>query len=594
MDLQSIIKQSISKAFKEVYELDLQEDTINLQPTRKEFEGTFTLVTFPFAGRLKLNPELVGNTIGDFLIQNTAEIKGYNVLKGFLNLVIEDSVWVNVFNDILSNSSFGQHEGNNQTVMVEYSSPNTNKPLHLGHLRNNFLGYSLAEILKTAGYKVVKANLINDRGIHICKSMLAYQNWGNNETPESEKIKGDHLIGRYYVKFDQEYKKEIEQLVADGMSKEEAEKKAPLFLQAQELLRQWEAGDEETVALWKKLNNWVYDGFNHTYNLIGVDFDQFYYESNTYLLGKDIVNDGLEKSVFYKKEDNSVWADLSNTKLDDKLVLRGDGTSVYITQDMGTADLKYDDYKVDKSIYVVGNEQDHHFKVLQTILANLGRSYAKGIYHMSYGMVDLPSGKMKSREGTVVDADDLVNDMITTAKERTDELGKIDGFSEEQAQELYKTLALGALKYFILKVDPKRKMLFNPEESIDFQGNTGPFIQYNYARICSLLRKGTEMGIDSSEAILLENLEDVERDLIVLMNNFPNVVKEAADLYSPAIIAQYVYELAKTYSRFFNECPIFKNEDTNIIKYRLTLSNATGQIIEKGMNLLGINVPTKM
>lgn len=594
MDLQSIIKQSISKAFKEVYELDLQEDAINLQPTRKEFEGTFTLVTFPFTGRLKLNPELVGNTIGDFLTQNTAEIKGYNVLKGFLNLVIEDSVWINVFNDILSNPSFGQHEANNQTVMVEYSSPNTNKPLHLGHLRNNFLGYSLAEILKTAGYKVVKANLINDRGIHICKSMLAYQNWGNNETPESENIKGDHLIGKYYVKFDQEYKKEIEQLVADGMDKEQAKLKAPLFLQAQELLRQWEAGDEETVALWEKLNNWVYDGFNHTYNLIGVDFDQFYYESNTYLLGKDIVNDGLEKGVFYKKEDNSIWADLSKTKLDDKLVLRGDGTSVYITQDMGTADLKYDDYKVDKSIYVVGNEQDHHFKVLQTILANLGRSYAEGIYHMSYGMVDLPSGKMKSREGTVVDADDLVYEMIATAKERTDELGKIDGFTEEQAQELYRTLALGALKYFILKVDPKRKMLFNPEESIDEKGNTGPFIQYNYARICSLLRKGTEMGINSNEAISIENMEGVERDLIVLMNNFPIVVKEAADIYSPSIIAQYVYELAKTYSRFFNECPIFKNEDTNIIKYRLTLSNAAGQIIEKGMNLLGINVPTKM
>ncbi len=593
MDLQATIKHSIQIAFKEVYGLDLQEKAIVLQPTRKEFQGTFTLVTFPFAGRLKKKPEEVANELGAYLAETSEEIKEFNVVKGFLNIVLEDAIWVKVFNSILTNSDFGQHESNDQNIMVEYSSPNTNKPLHLGHLRNNFLGYSLAEILKASGNNVTKANLINDRGIHICKSMLAYQKWGNNETP-SETLKGDHLVGKYYVEFDKNYKKEIAELVEGGMSEKEAEKNAPSFLEAQEMLRKWEAGDGATVALWKQLNNWVYDGFNHTYKLIGVDFEQFYYESETYLLGKDIVNEGLESKVFYKKEDNSVWADLSNTKLDDKLVLRGDGTSVYITQDMGTADLKYKDYNVDKSIYVVGNEQDHHFKVLKNILSNLNRSYADGIYHMSYGMVELPHGKMKSREGTVVDADDLVKEIVEIAKDRTDALGKIDGFTEEQAQELYRMLALGALKYFILKVDPKNTILFNPEDEIQFQGNTGPFIQYNYARICSLLRKADEMGISYTEDIAIDQLEEVEVELITVINNLPTAIKDAADKYSPSVLAQYVYELARVFSRFFNECPIFKNEDENLIKVRLTLSYQAGQTIKKGMKLLGIDVPTRM
>ncbi|MCP4520798.1 MAG: arginine--tRNA ligase [Cytophagales bacterium] len=631
MDLQANIKKSIVIAFKEVYQVDLEEKAIVLQPTRKEFEGTYTLVTFPFAGRLRQSPEAVANAIGEYLKESSSEIADFNVLKGFLNLVIADNIWVEVFNNILNTENYGQNETNDKTVMVEYSSPNTNKPLHLGHLRNNFLGYSLAEILKAGGYKVVKANLVNDRGIHICKSMLAYQKWGNNETP-SESLKGDHLIGKYYVEFDKNYKVEIEALVdeqkvnypaiaattsvkelKDALKKKKdltddekkqietikeiytyAEKNAPSFLEAQEMLRKWEAGDEKTVALWKQLNNWVYDGFNHTYKLIGVDFDQFYYESDTYLLGKDIVNEGLEKNTFYKKEDDSVWADLSNTKLDDKLVLRGDGTSVYITQDMGTADLKYKDYSVDKSIYVVGNEQDHHFKVLKTILGNLERPYADGIYHMSYGMVELPNGKMKSREGTVVDADDLVGGMIDIAKERTDEQGKIDGFTEDQAQELYKMLALGALKYFILKVDPKNTILFDPEESIEFQGNTGPFIQYNHARICSLMRKADEMGVSYTKDVSLSNLETLEVELISLMSTFPDVIKDAGEKYAPSIIAQYAYDLARTYSRFFNECPIFKNDSEEVIQFRLTLSYGVGKVIEKAMKLLGIGVPERM
>lgn len=596
MNIQENIIQGIQLAFQNIFNHDLSLDQISLAPTRKEFEGTYTFVVFPFLKVSRTTPENTANHIGEYLKENVAEVADFNVVKGFLNLVLNENSWLDVFAKIYANPNFGQLPANGQKVMVEYSSPNTNKPLHLGHLRNNFLGYSVAEILNANGYEVTKANLVNDRGIHICKSMVAYQHFANGETPESSGLKGDHLAGKYYVLFDQEYKKQIKELMADGQSEEEAKKNAPILLEAQEMLRKWEANDEATVSLWKQMNGWVYEGFDASYKRMGVDFDKTYYESNTYLLGKDIVEEGLKKEVFFKKENGSVWVDLTPDGLDEKLVLRGDGTSVYITQDMGTADLKYDDFKIDKSVYVVGNEQDYHFDVLFKIMQKLGRPYGPGLYHLSYGMVDLPTGKMKSREGTVVDADDLMQEMVDTAAAHTKELGKIEGFTPEQATELYEILGLGALKYFLLKVDPKKRMLFNPQESIEFQGNTGPFIQYSHARIASILRKADQLGVDYSNfnGKGIEKVEESESSLIFLLNDFEKKIKQAGDDYSPSILAQYLFDLAKEYNRFYADLPIFNENDPAILAFRVALSALTAKTIKKGMSLLGIAVPERM
>ncbi|SHO59757.1 arginine--tRNA ligase [Algoriphagus zhangzhouensis] len=596
MNIQENIIQGIQLAFQNIFNQDLSLDQISLSPTRKEFEGTYTFVVFPFLKVSRTTPENTANQIGEYLKENVAEVADFNVVKGFLNLVLNENSWLDVFAKIYTNPNFGQLPANGQKVMVEYSSPNTNKPLHLGHLRNNFLGYSVAEILKANGYEVTKANLVNDRGIHICKSMVAYQHFANGETPESSGLKGDHLAGKYYVLFDQEYKKQIKELMADGQSEEEAKKNAPILLEAQEMLRKWEANDEATVSLWKQMNGWVYEGFDASYKRMGVDFDKTYYESNTYLLGKDIVEEGLKKEVFFKKDNGSVWVDLTPDGLDEKLVLRGDGTSVYITQDMGTADLKYDDFKIDKSVYVVGNEQDYHFDVLFKIMQKLGRPYGPGLYHLSYGMVDLPTGKMKSREGTVVDADDLMQEMVDTAAAHTKELGKIEGFTPEQATELYEILGLGALKYFLLKVDPKKRMLFNPQESIEFQGNTGPFIQYSHARIASILRKADQLGVDYSnfDGKGIEKIEESESSLIFLLNDLEKKIKQAGDDYSPSILAQYLFDLAKEYNRFYADLPIFNENDPAILAFRVALSALTAKTIKKGMSLLGIAVPERM
>ncbi|EOZ95384.1 Arginyl-tRNA synthetase [Indibacter alkaliphilus LW1] len=596
MELQDKILNTLERAFAELFDHQVQSQDLALQPTRKEFEGTFTFVVFPFLKFTKLNPEASGNKLGEYLVAHCDEVKSFNVVKGFLNLSVNESSWMNVFQQLYLNEKLGQLPSNGQKVMVEYSSPNTNKPLHLGHLRNNFLGFAVSQILEANGYEVIKANLVNDRGIHICKSMVAYKHFGNDETPDSSGLKGDHLAGKYYVIFDKAYKKQIAELQAEGQTEEEAKKNAPLILEAQEMLRLWEAEDKDVVALWKKMNSWVYEGFDVTYKKMGVDFDKFYYESDTYLLGKNIVEEGLEKGVFFKKENGSVWVDLSEEGLDEKLVLRGDGTSVYITQDMGTADLKYNDFKINKSVYVVGNEQDYHFDVLFKIMRKLGRPYGDGLYHLSYGMVDLPTGKMKSREGTVVDADDLIQEMIDTAESHTKELGKIDGFSIEEANALYETLGLGALKYFLLKVDPKKRMLFNPQESIEFQGNTGPFIQYSHARIASILRKASQIGVDYSTSGFegLEQLDPAERDLIVMLNDFEKKLKLAADEFSPAVIAQYMFDLAKEYNRFYAELPIFNESDQKVQSFRIALSYLTAKTIKTGMRLLGINVPDRM
>ena len=596
MNIQESIASGIQQAFKVCFSHDLPLEEISLAPTRKEFAGTYTFVVFSFLKVSKLSPEATGNKIGDFLKENVAEVTDYNVVKGFLNLVLNQTVWVDLFQKLITNPNIGQLPPNGKKVMVEYSSPNTNKPLHLGHLRNNFLGYSVAEILKANGYEVIKANLVNDRGIHICKSMVAYQHFGNGETPESSGLKGDHLAGKYYVLFDQEYKKQIEALKAEEQSEEEAKKNAPFILEAQQMLRKWEANDEVVVSLWKKMNSWVYAGFADTYKKMGVNFDKFYYESDTYLLGKDIVEEGLSKGVFFKKEDGSVWVDLTDEGLDQKLVQRGDGTSVYITQDLGTADLKYKDFKIDKSVYVVGNEQDYHFEVLFKIMRKLGRSYGSGLYHLSYGMVDLPSGKMKSREGTVVDADDLMQEMIDTAEQHTKELGKIDGFSNEQATSLYEMLGMGALKYFLLKVDPKKRMLFNPQESIEFQGNTGPFIQYSHARIASILRKAAQIGVNyqTTDFSGINHLEESEADLIYLLNDFERKIEIAGEEYSPSVVAQYLFDVAKEYNRFYADVPIFLENDPTVLAFRVALSSQTAKTIKKGMSLLGITVPDRM
>lgn len=575
----------------ELYAQAVSEESITLQETRKEFEGDITLVTFALTRQSKKSPEETGNALGAYLQEHVAEVTGFNVVKGFLNLVVADSYWLAEFNRLSTSAQYGQVAPNGQKVMVEYSSPNTNKPLHLGHVRNNLLGYSVAALMKAAGYEVVKANLINDRGIHICKSMLAWQRFGNGETPESSGMKGDKLVGKYYVAFDKAYREEIAALVEKGITKEEAEKQAPLMKAAQEMLLQWEQKDPAVIQLWEMMNSWVYAGFESTYKTMGVAFDKYYYESNTYLLGKEIVEEGLAKKVFFKKEDGSVWIDLTADGLDQKLLLRSDGTSVYMTQDLGTAQLKFDEFGVDRSIYVVGNEQDYHFKVLFLILEKLGKSWAKGMYHLSYGMVDLPSGKMKSREGTVVDADDLMEEMIQTAKEQTEALGKTNDFSAEERSELYRKLGLGALKYHLLKVDPRKRILFDPNESIDLQGHTGPFIQYTYTRIRSVLRKSEQKNTANYQ---VNTLSAIERELMMLHNQFEAVIVQAAGEYSPALLANYLYELAKTYNKFYHDEPILKLEDEQLKAFRLHLSAAIGAVIEKGMALLGIDVPERM
>ncbi|HZY38580.1 MAG TPA: arginine--tRNA ligase [Mucilaginibacter sp.] len=586
------IVAATQKAIKHLYNTDVAISDINLQETRKEFEGQVTVVTFPFTKFSKKSPEQTGNEIGAYLKDELTEVLDFNVIKGFLNISLSDDYWRGQLNSEILSSDFSIFKPNGKKVMVEYSSPNTNKPLHLGHVRNNLLGFSVAEILAAAGYEVVKTNLVNDRGIHICKSMLAWQKFGNSETPESTGIKGDHLVGKYYVIFDREYKVQIEELKAAGQTEEEAKKNAPLIKEAQEMLQKWEAGDEAVISLWKMMNSWVYTGFAETYKKLGVSFDKFYYESNTYLLGKDIIDEGLEKGVFFRKEDKSVWIDLTDEGLDQKLVLRSDGTSVYMTQDLGTAQLKYNDFHMDKSIYVVGNEQDYHFKVLFTILKRLGKPWATGLYHLSYGMVDLPSGKMKSREGTVVDADDLMDEMEQTAKTQTEAKGKLDSFSKEEKEQLFHTIGMGALKYFLLKVDPKKRLLFDPNESVDFDGHTGPFIQYTHARIRSVWRKAGEINADEAELYRL--LAKEERDLIVLLVQFPVMIKQSAEAYSPAVIANYVYELAKTYNKFYHEISILSAEDEPAKNFRLRLSDLTGKVINKGMKLLGIDVPERM
>ncbi|MFD2743958.1 arginine--tRNA ligase [Sphingobacterium populi] len=586
---QRLVAETVS-AVKSLYQADIPDTQISLQETRKEFEGQFTIVIFPVTRFSKKSPEQTGQEIGELLQQQIAEVVSYNVIKGFLNIVLSDAYWINLLSDSISAADFGVFQPTGKRIMVEYSSPNTNKPLHLGHIRNNLLGFSVAEIWKAYGYDVVKANLINDRGIHICKSMLAWQKFGAGETPETSGLKGDHLVGKYYVAFDKAYKVEIEDLKSQGQTEEEAKKNAPLIKEAQHMLQQWEAGDEAVIQLWKTMNEWVYAGFGVTYDSLGVSFDKFYYESDTYLLGKDIIQEGLDKGVFFKKEDGSVWIDLTEDGLDEKLVLRGDGTSVYITQDLGTAQLKYDEFGMEESIYVVGNEQDYHFKVLFLILKKLGKAWADGLFHLSYGMVDLPSGKMKSREGTVVDADDLMAEMVETAQARTEELGKTEGFSEEEKKELYRTIGMGALKYFLLKVDPKKRLLFDPNESVDFQGHTGPFIQYTHARIKSVLRKAGEVSSDQS----VDTITEYERDLIQALSNYPQTVEAAAKDFSPAQIANYVYELAKLYNKFYHELSILKVEEEHIKAFRLKLSAATASVIARCMNLMGITVPESM
>ncbi|SFT17185.1 arginine--tRNA ligase [Sphingobacterium wenxiniae] len=588
---QTLIEQTV-QAVKELYAADIPAAQITLQETRKEFEGQITIVTFPVTRFSKKSPEQTGTEIGTFLKERISSIADFNVIKGFLNISLSDAYWIGLANTSMLEDNYGKFPANGRKLMVEYSSPNTNKPLHLGHIRNNLLGYSVAEILKAYGYDVIKANLVNDRGIHICKSMLAWQKYGNGETPESSGLKGDHLVGKYYVIFDKEYKKEIDALKAEGQLEEEAKKNAPLMKEAQLMLQKWEANDEEVIQLWKTMNGWVYAGFEKTYKQLGVDFDKFYYESNTYLLGKDIIQEGLDKGVFFKKEDNSVWIDLTDEGLDQKLVLRGDGTSVYITQDLGTAQLKYDEFQMDESIYVVGNEQDYHFKVLFLILKKIGKSWAEGLFHLSYGMVDLPSGKMKSREGTVVDADDLMQEMLETAKTRTEELGKTDDFSEEEKADLYDTIGMGALKYFLLKVDPKKRLLFDPNESVDFQGHTGPFIQYTHARIKSVLRRA-----DYSSSVAVVNPEQLsvyERDLINALSNYPAILETAAKEFSPAHLANYVYEIAKIYNKFYHEESILKAEDETAKIFRLHLSAISAKVIAESMRLLGIRVPERM
>jgi arginyl-tRNA synthetase len=595
MNIELILRIEIQNAIQSLFGTTV--DTVQLQPTNAEFEGSHTLVCFTLTKISKKNPEETGKAIGEWLIHNSSAVSKYNVVKGFLNLSLKDSVWVDILSAIHSNNSYGQLPKNGQEIMVEYSSPNTNKPLHLGHLRNNFLGWSVAEIYKANGYKVHKVQIINDRGIHICKSMAAWKLYGKGETPKSSGIKGDHLVGKYYVAFNNQLLREIKKLEEKGVVKEEAEKQAPIMKVAVDMLRKWEYRDEETLALWKMMNGWVYEGFDVTYKKMGVDFDKLYYESNTYLLGKEQVLTGLEDNVFFKKEDGSVWVDLTSEGLDQKVLLRSDGTSVYMTQDIGTAILRFHDYpNIIGQIYTVGNEQEYHFKVLFLILKKLGYDWAKRCYHLSYGMVDLPTGKMKSREGTVVDADDLIEEMINEAKRQTLELGKTNEMSQEEADRLFEMIGLGALKFFLLKVDPKKKMLFDPNESIQLQGFTGPFIQYTHARIKAILRKAQSMNIvvSGNDMSGVSVPEPSEQKVIQLVSDYENKIREAAKEYSPAIIANYVFELAKAYNQFYQTVPIFTETDSLKLKIRIALSNVASRILKHGMGLLGISVPEKM
>ena len=597
MNIENKMTAAVVKAIKELYGQDVTPAQIQLQKTKKEFEGHLTLVVFPFLKISRKSPEQTGQEIGEYLKQNEPAVAGFNVIKGFLNLTIASACWIELLDDIHADENYGlvKADENSPLVMIEYSSPNTNKPLHLGHVRNNLLGNALANIIAANGNKVVKTNIVNDRGIHICKSMLAWKKYGNGETPESSGKKGDHLVGDYYVAFDKHYKAEVAELMAKGMTKEEAEAASPLMQEAREMLVKWEAGDKEVRALWEMMNNWVYAGFDETYKKLGVSFDKIYYESQTYLEGKDKVQEGLDKGFFYKKEDGSVWADLTAEGLDHKLLLRGDGTSVYMTQDIGTAKIRFQDYPIDKMIYVVGNEQNYHFQVLSILLDKLGFEWGKGLVHFSYGMVELPEGKMKSREGTVVDADDLIEEMINTARETSNELGKLDGVSKEEADNIARIVGLGALKYFILKVDARKNMTFNPKESIDFNGNTGPFIQYTYARIQSILRKAAEAGI-VIPARLPENIElsEKEEGLIQMLADFGAVVRQAGTDYSPSIIANYCYDLVKEYNQFYHDFSILREENNDLKLFRLALSQNVGKIVRLGMALLGIEVPERM
>ena len=592
MNTETFISQIVTSAITSLYG-EVNPAQVQIQKTRKEFEGDYTLVTFPLLKMSRKSPEATANEIGEYIVANNEQISAFNVIKGFLNLSIAPAFWAERFAEAVADENFGMAAPSGRTVMIEYSSPNTNKPLHLGHIRNNLLGYSVAQILKANGHNVIKVNLVNDRGIHICKSMLAWKLYGNGETPASSGMKGDHLVGKYYVEFDKHYKAQIKELVAEGMSEDEAKKKAPIMLEAQEMLRKWEAKDTEVYELWQTMNGWVYDGFDVTYKALGVDFDKVYYESQTYLLGKSLVQDGLDKGVFFRKEDNSVWIDLEADGLDQKLLLRGDGTSVYMTQDLGTALSRFEENKLDDMIYVVGNEQNYHFQVLKLVLKKLGYDWSDNIYHLSYGMVELPEGKMKSREGTVVDADDLIADMVDTAREMSNELGKLDGCSEQEADAICNMVGLGALKYFILKVDPKKTMLFDPRESIDFNGNTGPFIQYTHARICSILRKAAEAGI-STEGYTNAELLPEEIELIKALSEYPAVVRTAGEQFAPSVIAAYAYDLAKQFNGYYHDHSILKEENEVTRSLRLMLASTVASVIRSAMSLLGIRVPERM
>ncbi len=586
----------ICQGLKSLFSIEVEPEEIQIQKTRSEFVGDFTWVVFPFVKVLRKSPETIGNEIGAYLKSSNSEVESFNVIKGFLNVSISSSYWIRFLREKHHDSNYGTFEAVSESpVVIEFSSPNTNKPLHLGHIRNNLLGFSISRIVEAAGKRVKRVNLVNDRGIHICKSMLAWQKWGNNETPESSGIKGDHLVGKYYVIFDTNLKLQITELVDEGISAEDAARKAPLMLEAQQMLQKWESGDDEVKKLWQTMNNWVYVGFAETYKTLGIEFDKTYYESQTYLLGKDLVNVGLSNGVFTKRDDGSVWIDLSSEELDEKLLLRSDGTSVYITQDLGTANQRYQEFLPEQLIYVVGNEQEYHFSVLKNIIKHLGFEWYNSIYHLSYGMVELPEGKMKSREGTVVDADDLMQTMFETAEQVARELGKIEDFTSQEALKLYRTIGLGALKYFILKVDPRRNMLFNPAESIDFNGNTGPFIQYTYARIRSVLRKAEEYGFTTNGEILTAyDFEKLEMELLKRVYDFPATVDQAAQMLSPAVIANYTYDLACVYNRFYHELTILKETDELKRTFRLTISQFAANTIAKSMWLLGIDVPERM
>jgi arginyl-tRNA synthetase len=595
MDLDQLLRSHIHKAISAVFNTNVE--AVQLQPTNQEFEGSHTLVCFPLTKISRKKPEETAAAVGDYLVAHSGIVNKYNVVKGFLNLVLNDRVWIDTLQSVFSNPSFGQLPSNGQEIMVEYSSPNTNKPLHLGHLRNNFLGWSVAEIHKANGFQVHKVQIINDRGIHICKSMAAWSLYGDGETPDSAGMKGDHLVGKYYVEFDKAYKAQVKALIEKGLPEAEAEKDAPIMKLASEMLRKWEQKDPDTLALWSKMNGWVYAGFSATYKMMGVDFDKLYYESDTYLLGKEEVLKGVESGVFFKKDDGSVWVDLTGDGLDQKVLLRSDGTSVYMTQDIGTAILRFRDFpKITGQIYTVGNEQEYHFKVLFLILGKLGLEWAKRCYHLSYGMVDLPTGKMKSREGTVVDADDLINEMITEAERQTRELGKVDEVTREEAQKLFEMIGLGALKFFLLKVDPKKRMLFDPNESIQLQGFTGPFIQYTHARIRAILRKAESMGVAVSATDFknVSLLEPAEREVVQVLYTFENKIREAAREYSPALIANFAYDLAKEYNQFYQNIPIFNETDKDKLKVRIALSKAVADAIKQAMHLLGIEVPERM